>query len=204
MSGFLSGWGVRLAIVAVIIVGGFILRDRLSSSAGDLKVGDCFDEPASGGEISDVQHHPCTESHTAEVVFLGEMTGENSTYPTDDQFDQYAATNCLPAFTSYTGRAVETETELTMSYYVPTQGRLGQGQPPGDLLRAPGRQPADDAVGQGRGAVEAGEGVEAATSAAIATGVSCSRSSRPNRAARSPVPAPSRSSQRSSSCSPSW
>ena len=127
MSGFLSGWGVRLAIVAVIIVGGFILRDRLSSSAGDLKVGDCFDEPASGGEISDVQHHPCTESHTAEVVYLGEMTGDNSTYPTDDQFDQYAATNCLPAFTAYTGRAVETETELTMSYYVPTKEGWGKG-----------------------------------------------------------------------------
>ena len=127
MSGFLSGWGVRLAIVAVIIVGGFVLRDRLSSSAGDLKVGDCFDEPASGGEISDVQHHPCTESHSAEVVFLGEMTGDNSTYPTDDQFDQYAATNCLPAFTAYTGRAVETETELTMSYYVPTKEGWGKG-----------------------------------------------------------------------------
>ena len=82
MSGFLSGWGVRLGIVAVIIIGGFILRDRLSSSAGDLKVGDCFDEPASGAEISEVQHHPCAESHTAEVVFIGEMTGENSTYPT--------------------------------------------------------------------------------------------------------------------------
>jgi len=94
----MGSWGVRIAIIAIIIVGGFVLRDRLSSSAGDLKVGDCFDEPATGGEISDVQHHPCTEAHTAEVVFIGDMTGDNSTYPSDDQFDQFAATNCLPAF----------------------------------------------------------------------------------------------------------
>jgi len=94
----MGSWGVRIAIIAIIIVGGFVLRDRLSSSAGDLKVGDCFDEPASGGEISDVQHHPCTESHSAEVVFLGEMTGDNSTYPTDDQFDQYAATRIVEHF----------------------------------------------------------------------------------------------------------
>ena len=67
----MGSWGVRIAIIAIIIVGGFVLRDRLSSSAGDLKVGDCFDEPATGGEISDVQHHPCTEAHTAEVVFIG-------------------------------------------------------------------------------------------------------------------------------------
>ena len=32
-------------IIAVIAIGAFVLRDRLSSSPNELKVGDCFDSP---------------------------------------------------------------------------------------------------------------------------------------------------------------
>ena len=46
-----------------VAIGGFVLRDRLSSNAGDLAVGDCFDEPTASAEtIEDVQHQPCTEA----------------------------------------------------------------------------------------------------------------------------------------------
>ena len=38
MRGFLAGWGVRIAIIAVIAAGAFLLRDRLSGNAGDLAV----------------------------------------------------------------------------------------------------------------------------------------------------------------------
>ena len=37
MRGFLAGWGVRIAIIAVIAAGAFLLRDRLSGNAGDLE-----------------------------------------------------------------------------------------------------------------------------------------------------------------------
>ena len=121
--------------------GGFILRDRLSSNAGDLKVGDCFDEPASGDEISDVQHHPCTESHTAEVVFLGEMAGDNA-HLSDRRPVRPVRGDELPAGVRRRTPAdvVETEAELTLSYYVPTQEGWGKGNRQDDLLRAPGRQ----------------------------------------------------------------
>ena len=36
----MQGWVIRIAIIAVIVIGGLIFRDRLSGSANDLKVGD--------------------------------------------------------------------------------------------------------------------------------------------------------------------
>ena len=101
----MRGWIFRIGIIAVIAIGAFIFRDRLSGSAGDLKVGECFDEPVGQQEISKVQHHPCTESHTAEVVFLGNMTGDDATYPADAVFDAYIETSCLPVWEAYTGKS---------------------------------------------------------------------------------------------------
>jgi hypothetical protein len=74
LRGLFSGWGIRLVVVGAIVVGGFLFRDRISGNAGDLQVGDCFDDPGTS-EISDVQHHPCTEAHTGEVIFIGNMSG---------------------------------------------------------------------------------------------------------------------------------
>jgi hypothetical protein len=57
-----------VAIVAVIAVVGVVFRDRFGSNAGELVVGDCFDLPGAAGlTVSNVQHHPCNEAHTAEV-----------------------------------------------------------------------------------------------------------------------------------------
>lgn len=116
----MSGWVFRIGIIAVIAIGAFIFRDRLSSNAGELKIGDCFDDPAGVTEVSDVQHHPCTEGHTAEVIFVGSMTGDNAAYPADATIDSFVEANCLPAWTAYTGRAYETETVLRLGYYVPS------------------------------------------------------------------------------------
>ena len=124
----MNAWILRIGIIVVIVAGGFILRDRLSSNAGDLKVGDCFDDPASTVEtINDVQHHPCTEAHTAEVVFLGKMTGDNATYPADASFDAWAQSNCLPAWEAYTGKSFETDPVLTLNYYLPTSDGWSKG-----------------------------------------------------------------------------
>jgi len=71
-----------IGIIAIIAIGGYIFRDRLSSDAGGLKVGECFDDPAGATRITDVQHHPCTEAHNAEVVFLGELPDGDKTFPT--------------------------------------------------------------------------------------------------------------------------
>ena len=107
------GLGRPPGIVAVIIVGGFILRDRLSSNAGDLKVGDCFDEPASGAEISDVQHHPCTEAPhgRGRLPRRDDRRQQRPTRPTTSS-SQYVGDE-LPAGArrSYTATTFETETD---------------------------------------------------------------------------------------------
>jgi hypothetical protein len=127
MRGFLAGWGVRILIIAIIAVGALVLRDRLSGNAGDLKVGDCFDEPAGATQVEDVQHHPCTEAHTSEVVFVGDVPGDSKTYPALTAFDDYGVANCSPAFTLYTGRDFSSETELTMGYFYPLAEGWGKG-----------------------------------------------------------------------------
>jgi hypothetical protein len=122
------GWIVRIAIVAAIAIGAFIFRDRISSNAGDLAVGDCFDEPAGLTEIKDVQHHPCTESHTSEVLFVGDHPGGNDAYPSETQFLEFVQTQCVPAFNTYTGLDFDTDTTLDMGYFFPT----GDGWKGGD------------------------------------------------------------------------
>jgi Septum formation len=123
----MNSWILRIGIIVLIVAGGFLLRDRLSSNAGDLKVGDCFDDPAGQTEIKDVQHHPCTEAHTAEVVFLGKLTGDNASYPADAAVDTWVRANCLPAWEAYTGKTFETEPMLTAGYYQPTPDGWSSG-----------------------------------------------------------------------------
>lgn len=100
----MRGWVFRIGIIAIIAVGAFIFRDRLSGSAADLAVGDCFDVPAANVDISDVQHHPCTESHTGEVFVLVSHPAAKGTPPlTEDQLVEFLGTSCTPAFTTYVG-----------------------------------------------------------------------------------------------------
>jgi hypothetical protein len=123
----LRGLLIRLGLIGVIVLGGFVLRDRLSGSAGDLRVGDCFDEPGESQSVEDVQHHPCTDAHTAEIVFVGNHP-DSEAYPGLDAFDAFVFERCVPAFESYTGRLWETDTELDMGYFYPTT----EGWPEGD------------------------------------------------------------------------
>lgn len=116
----MSGWVVRIAIIALIAGGAFVFRDRIAGNAGDLAVGDCFDEPASQTEVTDVQHHPCTESHTSEVVFVGDVPGGNEAYPTEEQFLDFVRSQCVPAFNAYTGVDFDSDPTLEMGYFIPT------------------------------------------------------------------------------------
>jgi Septum formation len=113
--------GIRLGIVAVVVIAFVVLRPFLSGNAGGLSVGDCFDVPAGAGEtVSDVQHHPCTESHGAEVVFVGDFKPSTSIYPTDDEFTSFGKENCVPAFNAYTGLDFETATTYDIEPFFPT------------------------------------------------------------------------------------
>jgi hypothetical protein len=123
----MRGLGIRLGIIGAIVVGALILRPFLTGNAGDLNVGDCFDEPTATAEtVEDVQHHPCTDLHTAEVVFIGSLAA--STYPNQDDLDQWVLANCLPAYNAYTGTDLMTNTAgRDMTYFWPTSDGWTKG-----------------------------------------------------------------------------
>jgi hypothetical protein len=128
LHGIVRGMGkiiIRVAIIAAVIAGGFVLRDRLSSSPTDLKVGDCFDVPAGDTDISDVQHHPCSEPHTGEVFFVGDHPAAKGTTFTDDLVIQFGGTTCVPAAEAYVGAPLTSE--LDVGAFYPTDADWAKG-----------------------------------------------------------------------------
>jgi hypothetical protein len=106
--------GIALFLVVVL----FAVRNNVA--AGDLKVGDCFNT-TSATSVQTLETQPCTESHNAEVFFVGEYTGE--TYPISLSIERYIEEACVPAFEAYVGRAVDSEPTLSIGYLYP--GRDG-------------------------------------------------------------------------------
>lgn len=112
---------LRVGIIAAIVVVFVVLRPFLSGNAGTLSVGECFDPPTGVGQtVTDVQHHPCTDSHVAEVFFTGNFTGSNDNYPTDADFQSFYTASCVPAFNTYTGLSFDTDTTYEIAAYKPT------------------------------------------------------------------------------------
>ena len=122
---------IRTVIVFVLVVGGiagvyFLFRDRVSESAGDLRVGDCFEVPT-GDSIRDVQHHPCSEPHDGEVFAVGDVEGFG-TYPTLAQFDDWVTAECITkGFPAYTGTTYDTRQDVDIGYFYPVEENWGKG-----------------------------------------------------------------------------
>jgi hypothetical protein len=122
------GWLVRIAIVVAIAVGAFVFRDRLSSGAGDLKAGDCFDEPKAAETIEEVQHQPCNEPHDNEVmVVMDHPAAKGEAYPSDAELEAFVDANCVPLYQGYSGRDPATEEEIDLAWYVPTSEGWAEG-----------------------------------------------------------------------------
>jgi hypothetical protein len=118
---------IRVGIIAVIVVGALIFRDLLSGNASDLKVGDCFDPPSTVNTVvKDVQHHPCSDPHLAEVFYVGDYDLASSTYPTEDAFQSFVLDRCIGAFQAYTGRSYDAQ-ELDVQPFWPTEEGWGNG-----------------------------------------------------------------------------
>jgi hypothetical protein len=94
---------IRVLLIGAVLLGGFLLRDRFSGNAGDLQVGDCFDVPSANTDISDVQHHPCVEPHTGEVIYIGDHPAAKGTPFAQSLLVEFAGSSCLPAFDAYIG-----------------------------------------------------------------------------------------------------
>jgi Septum formation len=117
--------GVLVVVVAAVIIG-ILFRDRLSGSAGDLQVGDCFEVPAAD-EVEDVQHRPCSEPHDGEVFLVRDYSG-GDTYPTDDQFIDWVARECVDgAFATYTGQDYDVQQTIDVGFFYPQSEGWGKG-----------------------------------------------------------------------------
>jgi hypothetical protein len=135
----MRGWVIRIGIIAVILIAGFILRPFINGNAGDLKIGDCFDPPTDSGQtVDDVQHHPCTDLHGAEVILVGSYP-TSTTIPTEDEFQQWVSDNCLHAYQAYTGADLLSSTNAGMGFFRPTD----DGWAGGDRKMICYAQPAD-------------------------------------------------------------
>lgn len=110
------------AIVVFLAVVLFAVRNNVAAS--DLKVGDCFNTTDTT-TISTVEAQPCTNSHNAEVVFVGEYSGD--TYPISLSLDRYIEESCVPAFESYVGRAFDSDPALSIGYFYPTRDGWDSG-----------------------------------------------------------------------------
>ena len=114
-----AGRIVLLVGFLVVAVGAILFRDRLSSNADDLKVGDCFDVPV-GTEIKDVQHHPCNELHDGEVLFIANFEGSEAR-PSQAEFETWVGDHCLgQVFTDYVGATYESREDISAGAFWPT------------------------------------------------------------------------------------
>ena len=118
----MRGLAIRVGVIAAILGGAFLFRNFLPSNAGNLAVGDCFDPPSGSGTVEDVQHHPCTDAHGAEVIFVGSYEPATDAYPSDDEFLAFFDARCFPAFIDYTGLDVEAAQAASLDFhaYTPT------------------------------------------------------------------------------------
>ena len=111
-----------VAVVAVVVIALYLFRDSLTSAPADLAVGNCFDVPITASaedSVDTVQHHPCNESHTGEVFFVGDYSPATDTYPAVSDFDTFVGTACKPAFQDYVGTDLDSDPDLSIGYFYP-------------------------------------------------------------------------------------
>jgi len=109
-------------VIIVVVVAAVAINALGPKAVGDLKVGDCFDVPTLASEddtVDTVQHHPCTESHTGEVIFVGDYSPATDVYPAVSDFDTFVGTACKPAFQAYIGTDLDSSPDLSIGYFYP-------------------------------------------------------------------------------------
>ncbi len=83
-----------------------------------LKVGDCLPESSmSGGETSDTDVVPCSDSHAYEVYYEFDLA--DGEFPGSDAIQAEVEAECLPAFTDFIGLEYASST-LDITWYEPT------------------------------------------------------------------------------------
>lgn len=123
-----GGRRTGLIVVAILVVPLALIlwavKDNLA--ADDLKVGDCFNVPTAT-TVQTIEHHPCTESHTAEVFHVATFTDSATTYPISLRFDSFANNACTPVFQTYVGADLDARLDLSVGYFFPTSDGWAKG-----------------------------------------------------------------------------
>lgn len=122
-------------MIGTRIAGGLLLLAALAGLAGcgrgtepqRLQPGDCFDLPAAGDTIGDVNRRDCTGAHAGEVFHVFEASGEAAAYPTDTDWEAIVYPVCDPEFEAYTGTFVADRLDIDYRYFVPTADGWGRG-----------------------------------------------------------------------------
>lgn len=89
-----------------------------------LTVGDCFNDPDTLSEVSDVEMVECSEPHDNEVYATYDIAG--SDFPGQDAVQADAAEGCVDRFEAYVGRDFMSSS-LNVSALTPTDQSWGQG-----------------------------------------------------------------------------
>jgi hypothetical protein len=121
-----TGLAIRILIIGAVVAGGILFRDRLTGGAGDLKVGDCFDAKQAD-VVKEVQHHPCTEAHTAEVVLVSDYpAAKGAAYPGAAAFGAWSQGTCAISVMAYVGPGANLDT-LGYSILYPSTSSWADG-----------------------------------------------------------------------------
>ncbi|MGH9184367.1 MAG: septum formation family protein [Acidimicrobiales bacterium] len=95
------------------------------TSVFELEVGDCFDDPASGDSVEEVEVLDCDDPHDNEIFFLFDVDGDE--FPGESGIKNQAQDRCTDEFETYVGTSLD-ESELDAdALLVPTEGSWEQG-----------------------------------------------------------------------------
>lgn len=108
-------------IFALLIVGGMIASAG-ETSAVELDVGDCFDDPddreSTYMEVEAVPSRDCSEPHDNEVYAVRTVSG--SDWPGDEELEAFAQAACYEEFAPFVDRPY-TESRLDIGWLAPTR-----------------------------------------------------------------------------------
>ncbi len=127
----MSGRALKyLAIVAVFVAIGLSRSvaerddDGQITTAGavdafEVQVGDCFDDAAFNGEVSEVPGVPCAEPHDNEVYATFDVTTDS--WPGDEAIEEIATDGCYERFQAAIGESYE-DSEIDFTTIYPSSG----------------------------------------------------------------------------------
>jgi len=108
----------------VMLLAGALILAACSGNVFDLEVGQCFDEPDSLDEVSNVEIVDCTEAHDNEVYHLFDLP--DGDFPGDIAVGEAAVEGCLGTFEGYVGLDYESSA-LDIRYLIPTADSWSDG-----------------------------------------------------------------------------